>query len=76
MFLLLDNNKSFSFTAKNRYQLSRKFFNKLPKGQHVKAKAALHEIWMAESRATAEQAFDHFLFTRRLRESPPGSSLG
>ena len=25
--------------------------NKLPKGQQAKAKAALHEIWMAESRA-------------------------
>lgn len=35
--------------------------NKLPKGQQGKAKAALHDIWMAESRATAEQAFDHFL---------------
>ncbi len=35
--------------------------NKLPKGQQAKAKAALHEIWMAESRAAAEQAFDHFL---------------
>jgi putative transposase len=35
--------------------------NKLPKGQQGKAKAALHEIWMAESRADAEQAFDHFL---------------
>jgi len=37
--------------------------NKLPKGQQAKAKAALHEIWMAESRAMAEQAFDHFLTT-------------
>jgi putative transposase len=37
--------------------------NKLPKGQQAKAKAALHEIWMAESRAAAEQAFDHFLTT-------------
>ena len=37
--------------------------NKLPKGQQAKAKAALHEIWMAESRVAAEQAFDHFLTT-------------
>jgi putative transposase len=37
--------------------------NKLPKGQQAKAKAALHEIWMAESRAMAEQAFEHFLTT-------------
>ena len=35
--------------------------NKLPRSQQAKAKAALHEIWMAESRAAAEQAFDHFL---------------
>jgi len=37
--------------------------NKLPKSQQAKAKAALHEIWMAESRAAADQAFDHFLVT-------------
>lgn len=34
--------------------------NKLPKSQQAKAKAALHEIWIAESRADAEQALDHF----------------
>jgi putative transposase len=37
--------------------------NKLPKAQQAKAKAALHEIWLAESRAQAEQAFTHFLTT-------------
>lgn len=37
--------------------------NKLPKAQQAKAKAALHEIWLAESRAQAEQAFDQFLLT-------------
>jgi putative transposase len=37
--------------------------NKLPKSQQAKAKAALHEIWMAESRLDAEQAFDLFLST-------------
>jgi len=37
--------------------------NKLPKSQQAKAKAALHEIWMAESRAAADQSFDHFLST-------------
>jgi putative transposase len=35
--------------------------NKLPKSQQGKAKAALHEIWMAESRVDAERAFDLFL---------------
>jgi transposase-like protein len=37
--------------------------NKLPKGQQAKAKEALHEIWLAESRVDAEQAFDYFLLT-------------
>jgi putative transposase len=41
--------------------------NQLPKGQQAKAKAALHEIWMAESRAAAEQAFDHFLTTYEVK---------
>jgi transposase-like protein len=35
--------------------------NKLPKGLQLKAKAELNDIWMAESRAAAEQAFDNFL---------------
>ena len=37
--------------------------NKLPQGLQAKAKAELHEIWMAECRVDAEQAFDHFLLT-------------
>ena len=41
--------------------------NKLPKGQQAKAKAALHEIWMADSRTAAEQAFDHFLTTYEVK---------
>ena len=35
--------------------------NKLPKSQHPKAKRALQEIWMAETKAQAEAAFDAFL---------------
>lgn len=35
--------------------------NYLPKSVQPKAKQALHEIWMAESRETAEEAFDSFL---------------
>ncbi len=35
--------------------------NKLPKSQQPKAKAALHEIWMAATRQEAERAFDQFL---------------
>jgi putative transposase len=34
--------------------------NKLPKGVQAKAKQHLHTIWMAETRAAAEAAFDHF----------------
>ena len=37
--------------------------NKLPKGQQAKGKEALHQIWMAESRVDADQAFDLFLAT-------------
>lgn len=37
--------------------------NKLPKGLQGKAKAMLHEIWMAQSKAHAEKAFDLFIET-------------
>ena len=37
--------------------------DKLPKGIQPKAKAKLHEIWMAESRDNANQAFDLFVNT-------------
>jgi putative transposase len=35
--------------------------NKLPKSLHAKAKRALHDIWMAETRKDAEAAFDAFI---------------
>ncbi len=35
--------------------------NKMPKSVQAKAKAHLQQIWMAETRAGAEQAFDGFL---------------
>lgn len=35
--------------------------NKLPKSVQAKAKAALHDIWQAETRKAAHQAFDFFL---------------
>lgn len=41
--------------------------NKLPKSQHSKAKAALHEIWMAASREDANKAFDRFIATYELK---------
>ena len=37
--------------------------NKLPKSQHSKAKRALQEIWMAETRNDADSAFDAFIET-------------
>jgi transposase-like protein len=37
--------------------------NKLPKSLQAKAKRALHEIWMAETRADAEAAFEAFIAT-------------
>ena len=41
--------------------------NKLPKGLQLKAKAELNDIWMAESRAAAEQAFDNFLLSYQAK---------
>jgi len=37
--------------------------NKLPKSLQAKAKAGLHDIWMAPTKATATKAFDGFLQT-------------
>jgi len=37
--------------------------NKLPNSLHAKAKRALHEIWMAETRKDAEAALDVFIET-------------
>ena len=41
--------------------------DKLPKGQQPKAKAMLHAIWQAETRAAAEKAFDLFVGTYRAK---------
>ena len=40
---------------------------KLPKSQHPKAKRALHEIWMAETKAAAEAAFGTFIDAYRVK---------
>jgi len=37
--------------------------NKMPKSLQPKAKSMLHDIWMAETRAEAEKAFDLFIET-------------
>ena len=39
----------------------------LPKSQHTKAKRALQAIWMAETRAEAETAFDAFVETYAVK---------
>jgi transposase-like protein len=41
--------------------------NKLPKSQLSRAKRALHDIWMAETKAAAEAAFDAFIETYDLK---------
>ena len=41
--------------------------NTLPKTQQSRAKRALHDIWMAETRAEAEAAFDAFIETWGLK---------
>ena len=41
--------------------------NKLPKSQQPKAKRALQEIWMAETAAAAETAFDVFIETYAVK---------
>ena len=41
--------------------------NKLPKSVQEKAKAMLHEIWQAETKADAEKAFDLFVATFKAK---------
>ncbi len=41
--------------------------NKLPKSQQPKAKRSLQEIWMAETKAEAEMAFDAFIEAYELK---------
>jgi transposase-like protein len=41
--------------------------NNLPKGTQSKAKAMLHDIWMAETKAEAEKALDLFIETYQAK---------
>lgn len=50
--------------------------NYLPQGLQAKAKAGLHEIWLAESRVDAEQAFDLFLSTYETKYPKATECLG
>jgi putative transposase len=43
--------------------------DKLPKGQQPKAKAMLHDIWQAATKAEAEKAFDLFVATWQAKYS-------
>ena len=49
--------------------------NKLPKGLQLKAKAELNDIWMAESRAAAERAFDKFLLSYEAKYAKASECL-
>ena len=49
--------------------------NKLPKSQHPKAKRALQEIWMAETKKEAVKAFDAFLESYRLKYEKAATCL-
>jgi len=57
--------KVFSATREQRCWVHKtaNVLNKLPKHVQSKAKAMLHEIWMAATKADAEKAFDLFLET-------------
>ena len=44
---------------------------KLPKSQQPKAKRALQEIWMAETKAAAESAFDGFIKSYEVKYQRP-----
>lgn len=49
--------------------------NDLPKGVQSRAKADLHQIWMAETRVAAEQAFDHFIERYEAKYPKPAGCL-
>lgn len=50
--------------------------NKLPKKLHGQAKDHLHQIWMAETRADANKAFDLFLSTSTAKYPSAAECLG
>jgi len=49
--------------------------NKMPKSIQAKAKSDLHQIWMAETRANAYKAFDHFIATYEAKYPKASSCL-
>jgi len=61
--------KVFSQTRSQRCWVHKtaNILNKLPKHSQAKAKQYIHDIWMAETRENAEQAFDLFIKTYELK---------
>ena len=61
--------KVFSQTRSQRRWVHKtaNILNKLPKHSQAKAKQYIHDIWMAETRENAEQAFDLFIKTYELK---------
>ena len=55
--------KVFPETAEQRcwFHKTGNVLNKMPKSVQPRAKSDLHEIWLAETRADANQAFDNFI---------------
>ena len=49
--------------------------NKLPKSQQSKAKRALQDIWMAETRSAADNAFDTFIETYAVKYEKAAACL-
>ena len=50
--------------------------NNMPKSVQRRAKALIHEIWMAETRADAVKAFDTFLETHQAKYPAASSPVG
>jgi transposase-like protein len=50
--------------------------NKSPKSLQAKAKAKLHQIWMAENKEEAEKNFDHFIQTHEAKYPQATACLG
>ena len=61
--------KVFSQTRSQRCWVHKtaNILNKLPKHSQAKAKQYIHDIWMAETRENAEEAFDLFIKTYKLK---------
>ena len=61
--------------ATERVHKTANVLNKLPKSQHSKAKRALQEIWMAETRNHADSAFDAFIETDAVKYDKAAACL-